>query len=182
MEQPPIQYPLVSISYCVKCNWVLRASWYQQELLQTFTSKATTSDDADIRSVLLTPSYIPGTFKVYVKKEENADWILVWDRTENGGFPDAKTLKQEIRNIVSPKKNLGHSDKKSVKGVLVSHDTTPPAPTRKLSSQGSNPITRIKSHEPTQSDLETYGSPRLASSHKTFCEECLDTLPPAWEM
>lgn len=168
--ESPIEYPVVSISYCVKCNWMLRACWYQQELLQTFTAKAASADEAIIRSVVLKPCYTPGTFKVYVKPCAAGDWVLVWDRVENGGFPEAKALKQALRNILSPETRLGHSDTKS-KGVLVSN--SPPAP---------QPIARVQSHTPTESDLQIYGSPKLAATHKTFCEECLDKLPPAWEM
>ena len=34
----------------------------------------------------------------------------MWDRKEDGGFPELKELKQRIRNIVAPEKFLGHSD------------------------------------------------------------------------
>lgn len=183
MEQDPIVYPLVSILYCVKCNWVLRASWYQQELLQTFTSKAQTSDDAIIKSVILRPSFIPGTFKVFVKKSETDDWIQVWDRVSNSGFPEAKVLKQEIRNVLSPNTNLGHSDKISNHHVLVSrHSATPESQYSNNSVPEPRAVLRIRSQTPTESDIQQYGSPKLAASHKTFCEECLDKLPPTWEL
>ena len=32
MEQPQIE-----IEYCVKCKWLLRATWISQELLSTFS-------------------------------------------------------------------------------------------------------------------------------------------------
>lgn len=35
---------------------------------------------------------------------------MVWDRAEKGGFPEVKELKQLVRDILAPKKNLGHSD------------------------------------------------------------------------
>ncbi len=28
--------PSISITYCTQCNWLLRAAWMAQELLQTF--------------------------------------------------------------------------------------------------------------------------------------------------
>lgn len=178
--QDPIAYPLVSILYCVKCNWILRASWYQQELLQTFTSKASTLEESHINSVVLRPSFIPGTFQVLVKKSPNSDWVLVWDRLRDGGFPEAKALKQCIRNVVSPETALGHSDKKSDGTLLTRSKSTETPPSS--SNTESIPIAGALQHAPTESEIRVFGSPKLASSHKTFCEECLENLPPAWEM
>lgn len=172
----PIQYPLVSIQYCVQCNWVLRASWYQQELLQTFTSKAKIPDDAIIKSVVLSPSFVSGTFKVSVKKSSSDPWVQVWDRVENSGFPEAKILKQLIRNVLSPNTSLGHSDK-TANGILVSSTETGNKTKTGIPVPAQKPI-----HEPTESDLQIYGSPKLAASHKTFCEECAEKLPPTWEL
>ncbi|WP_366521532.1 Rdx family protein, partial [Micropruina sp.] len=31
-----VSKPIVTIRYCIDCRWLLRASWYQGELLQTF--------------------------------------------------------------------------------------------------------------------------------------------------
>ena len=36
----------------------------------------------------------------------------VWDRVEQGGFPEAKELKQVVRETLAPSKDLGHSDSK----------------------------------------------------------------------
>ena len=41
--------------------------------------------------------------------------VLIWDRKVEGGFPEAKILKQKIRNHIEPDKNLGHSDTPSSK-------------------------------------------------------------------
>lgn len=35
---------------------------------------------------------------------------MLWDRKEEGGFPESKELKQRVRNIVAPERFLGHSD------------------------------------------------------------------------
>ena len=35
---------------------------------------------------------------------------VVWDRAEEGGFPEVKVLKQRVRDKVAPAKSLGHSD------------------------------------------------------------------------
>lgn len=182
MEQDPIAYPLVSILYCVKCNWILRASWYEQELLQTFTSKAQSANEAHINSIILRPSFVPGTFQVLVKTSADSEWVLIWDRVKDGGFPEAKALKQCIRNIISPDTKLGHSDKTS-NGTLLTHSLSLPAPVTSTPSVPQNiPIPTSRGHIPTDTEIREYGSPKLAASHKTFCEECIETLPPTWEM
>lgn len=187
MEQEPLEYPLASILYCVKCNWVLRASWYQQELLQTFTQKAKTTEEAIIRSVIMKPSYVSGTFKVFTKQSVDAEWVQVWDRVEDNGFPEAKILKQRIRNVLSPETTLGHSDKSSVVGGTLVSDAVPisrPRERTNSANTGSSLNASVSAIPKSVSEADTiaYGSPRLAAAHKTFCEECLDTLPPPWEM
>ncbi|MDT9115814.1 Rdx family protein, partial [Escherichia coli] len=34
---PSAGRPLISITYCTQCNWMLRAAWMAQELLSTFS-------------------------------------------------------------------------------------------------------------------------------------------------
>lgn len=38
------------------------------------------------------------------------DGTLLFDRKVEGRFPETKELKQLIRDVVDPSKNLGHSD------------------------------------------------------------------------
>jgi len=38
------------------------------------------------------------------------DGVEIWNRKLEGKFPETKELKQRIRDIVSPEKDLGHSD------------------------------------------------------------------------
>jgi selenoprotein W-related protein len=90
--------PTITIEYCPKCGWMLRSAYFAQELLTTFTD--------DINGVLLQPSEISGTFKIFI------DESLIFDRETAGGFPEIKGLKQTVRDIVNPEKSLGHSDKK----------------------------------------------------------------------
>ncbi|SAM00419.1 hypothetical protein [Absidia glauca] len=92
-----ITKPRVSIEYCPKCRWMLRASWLSQELLTTF--------EQDLGEVAL----IPGDVGVFVIKVNET---LVWDRKQDGGFPEAKVLKQRVRDVIAPEKSLGHSDVK----------------------------------------------------------------------
>jgi selenoprotein W-related protein len=88
--------PRISIEYCTQCNWMLRAGWMAQELLQTFGH--------DLHEVVL----VPGTGGVFIVKC-NGDTI--WDRKMDGGFPEAKTLKQRLRDRVWPDRQLGHADR-----------------------------------------------------------------------
>jgi selenoprotein W-related protein len=85
--------PTITIEYCPKCNWLMRASWMAQELLTTF--------EQELDAVALRPSEIAGKFKIF-------------DRKTVGHFPEIKQLKQIVRDIVAPEKSLGHSDKKDL--------------------------------------------------------------------
>ena len=89
--------PRIVITYCTQCQWLLRAGWMAQELLQTFGQ--------DIGEVALAPGTV-GIFTVSV------DGALIWDRKEREGFPDAKVLKQLVRDRIDPDRDLGHSDGK----------------------------------------------------------------------
>ena len=89
--------PNVRIEYCTRCKWRLRAAWYAQELLSTF--------EADLGSVSLTPSDVAGFFRIC------ADERVVFDRAQDGGFIEAKILKQRIRDLVAPNRPLGHVDR-----------------------------------------------------------------------
>jgi selenoprotein W-related protein len=90
--------PTVSIEYCPKCGWMLRAAYMAQELLTTFSE--------DVHGVLLQPSEVSGSYIVSV------DGNVVFNRKDEGRFPEVKELKQLVRDVVNPEKSLGHSDKK----------------------------------------------------------------------
>ncbi|MBL8254343.1 MAG: SelT/SelW/SelH family protein, partial [Candidatus Competibacter sp.] len=36
---------------------------------------------------------------------------LIWSRKQEGRFPEAKEIKQRIRDHVAPARSLGHSDR-----------------------------------------------------------------------
>ena len=88
--------PNVEIEYCPGCRWLLRAGWTAQELLTTFES--------ELGAVTLRPSVKGGTFRVTV------DAAIVWNRKDEGRFPEMKELKQRIRDEIAPERDLGHSD------------------------------------------------------------------------
>lgn len=88
--------PRVEIEYCTQCRWLLRSAWLAQELLTTFQD--------EIGEVAL----IPGTGGVF---EVRCQGGILWSRKQEGRFPEAKELKQKVRDAIAPEKNLGHSDK-----------------------------------------------------------------------
>ncbi|MES2807197.1 MAG: SelT/SelW/SelH family protein [Bacteroidota bacterium] len=89
--------PTITIEYCPKCKWLLRAAYMAQELLTTF--------EDDLFGVTLHPSEISGRYAISINDN------LLFDRKREGRFPEIKELKQLVRDVVSPDKDLGHSDK-----------------------------------------------------------------------
>lgn len=90
--------PTITIEYCPKCNWLLRAAYMAQELLTTFAD--------ELNGVMLQPSETGGHYSIRI------DGATIFDRKERGGFPEIKEIKQLVRDRISPGKSLGHSDKK----------------------------------------------------------------------
>jgi len=88
--------PRVKIRYCTQCHCLLCAAWPAQELLSTFAG--------DLGEVALEPA-TGGVFEV------RAGGKTLWSRAVEGRFPEAKELKQRVRDIVAPERDLGHSDR-----------------------------------------------------------------------
>jgi selenoprotein W-related protein len=90
--------PRVEIEFCTQCRWLLRAAWTAQELLTTFQD--------EIGEVAL----IPGTGGVF---EVRVEGQVIWSRKGEGRFPELAELKQRLRDVIAPERELGHSDQKS---------------------------------------------------------------------
>ena len=88
--------PRVEIEFCTQCRWLLRAAWMAQELLTTF--------ERELGEVALQP----GTGGVF---EVRLDGRLLFSRKEAGRFPESKELKQLVRDVIAPDRDLGHSDR-----------------------------------------------------------------------
>ena len=88
--------PRVGVRYCRQCRFILRASWLAQELLFTFAD--------EVGEVALVPGS-GGVFEVAVDGE------TIFSRAAAGRFPEAKELKQLIRDRIAPGRDLGHSDR-----------------------------------------------------------------------
>lgn len=89
--------PVIRITYCTQCMWLLRAGWMAQELLSTFGS--------ELGEVTLVPG-TGGIFTITCNDE------LIWERKRDGGFPDAAELKRRVRDLGWPEKELGHNERK----------------------------------------------------------------------
>ena len=77
--------PEIVITYCTQCQWLLRAAWLAQELLSTFAE--------DLGRVALEPG-TGGVFRI------TCDGVQIWERKADGGFPEAKVLKQRVRDQI----------------------------------------------------------------------------------
>ena len=76
----------------------MRAAWLAQELLSTFAD--------DLGRVALEPA-TGGAFRI------TCDGVQIWERKLDGGFPEAKVLKQRVRDRIDPQRDLGHNDRTS---------------------------------------------------------------------
>jgi predicted Rdx family selenoprotein len=104
---------------------MLRAAYFAQELLSTFST--------ELGEVALQPA-TGGRFVHILSFDElmqvvtlstSAEEFVIWDRKEKGGFPgcsliyllmtETKVLKQLVRDIIQPGRDLGHSDRKGHK-------------------------------------------------------------------
>jgi selenoprotein W-related protein len=93
----PTRSPRVEIEYCTQCRWLLRAGWTAQELLTTFPD--------EIGEVAL----IPGTNGVF---EVRVGGAIIWSRKGEGRHAEIAELKQRLRDVIAPGRELGHSDRK----------------------------------------------------------------------
>ncbi|MDP1659237.1 MAG: SelT/SelW/SelH family protein [Methylotenera sp.] len=86
----------IEITYCTQCHWLLRAAWLAQELLTTF--------EQDLAGVALKPGS-NGIFDITLNQN------LIYSRKQAGRFPEAKEIKQLVRDQIDPARDLGHSDR-----------------------------------------------------------------------
>ncbi|KAF5521379.1 hypothetical protein CGCA056_v006824 [Colletotrichum aenigma] len=106
----PYPLPRVAIQFCTQCKWMLRAAYFAQELLSTFSNS--------LGEVALQPS-TGGTFTVTLTHQPpgaaTTSSTILWDRKTEGGFPETKELKRRLRDFIEPDRDLGHVDRKHSK-------------------------------------------------------------------
>ncbi|KAI9905032.1 hypothetical protein N3K66_001561 [Trichothecium roseum] len=126
--QPPVEAPVpsplpkVTIQYCTQCKWLLRAAYYAQELLSTFsTSLGEVSLQPKTGGVFVvtvhhqrqhtTTTTTAGAEPETVAGAASAVSATLWDRKVDGGFPETKELKRRVRDVIEPGRDLGHVDR-----------------------------------------------------------------------
>ncbi|KAL4913909.1 Rdx family-domain-containing protein [Aspergillus aurantiobrunneus] len=134
--------PRITIQYCTQCKWMLRAAYFAQELLSTFSTA--------IGEVALVPR-TGGIFTVTILPSAPAtptgageEGVVLWDRKADGGFPEVKELKSRVRNVIDPSRDLGHTDRALRKGEAtasgpVSASTSTSASTSAVPSKPAEP-------------------------------------------
>lgn len=86
--------PRVEIEYCRQCGFMLRATWMAQELLKTF--------EEELGKVALKPGS-GGHFIVRVDGRE------LFSRKAAGRYPEARELKELVRDVIGSERAVGHS-------------------------------------------------------------------------
>ncbi|KFY11353.1 hypothetical protein V491_07240 [Pseudogymnoascus sp. VKM F-3775] len=131
-------YPRIVIKFCTQCKWMLRAAYFAQELLSTFST--------DLGEVALQPA-TGGVFNIeifYTTAPNSTTQAemgtvtsvtvqsqILWDRKTEGGFPETKEIKRRVRDIIDPNRDLGHVDGKK---KPVSSETPTPGATAVIAS------------------------------------------------
>ncbi|KAK5940862.1 hypothetical protein PMZ80_007279 [Knufia obscura] len=162
-----VQFPKIAIRFCVQCKWNLRAAYFAQELLQTFSNT--------IGEVSLIP-VTGGVFTITLytnssgseKAQPTISETLIWDRKRDGGFPETKELKNRIRNVIDPERDMGHVDRALKKGK------------QEPEAQVADLTPSAKQNQPENSKAATDESSKQTdhSAHKATeaapqdCEEC----------
>ncbi|KAB5570134.1 Rdx family-domain-containing protein [Coniochaeta sp. 2T2.1] len=121
MSDTDTRFPRVTIQFCTQCKWNLRAAYFAQELLQTFSTT--------LGEISLLPS-TGGVFKVDIYTHASStssspaatdpsphiQRTSLWDRSTDGGFPETKELKRRVRDVIDPGRGLGHVDRDYPRG------------------------------------------------------------------
>ncbi|EMR71101.1 putative selenoprotein domain-containing protein [Eutypa lata UCREL1] len=122
----PYPLPRVTIRFCTQCKWMLRAAYFAQELLSTFSTalgevalqpstggtfvvELFFQDPSSSSSSSSSSSTIPSAPDVGAAVEIQRR--VLWDRKVDGGFPETKELKRRVRDAIEPGRNLGHVDR-----------------------------------------------------------------------
>ncbi|KAL8975488.1 MAG: hypothetical protein Q9197_000278 [Variospora fuerteventurae] len=138
----PVRLPRITIQFCTNCKWLLRAAYYAQELLSTFSSSigevALVPATGGIFIVDIVHSWAPSTTRSdFEDTPLKTQTTQLWDRKKQGGFPETKQLKKLVRDIIDPGRDLGHVDgsrsQTTEASVASPSQVQPQAPTPSLS-------------------------------------------------
>ncbi|KAL6232997.1 Rdx family-domain-containing protein [Aspergillus navahoensis] len=138
--------PRITIQYCTQCKWMLRAAYFAQELLSTFSTDigeiALVPRTGGVFTVTIFPSISTSASTIsdpHFNSESDfhfsKEGTILWDRKRDGGFPEVKELKSRVRNVIDPGRDLGHTDRALKKGSTVSESATATATPASLSAR-----------------------------------------------
>ncbi|KAI1176004.1 hypothetical protein F4777DRAFT_578430 [Nemania sp. FL0916] len=140
----PLPLPRVAIRFCTQCKWMLRAAYFAQELLSTFsTSLGEVALQPTTGGIFVVDIYYadPATAAAATpqvpdpQSNPTIQHRVLWDRKIDGGFPETKELKRRVRDVIEPSRNLGHVDRdyprpqKPAKDESQRQSNAPPAET-----------------------------------------------------
>lgn len=174
----PSPLPRVTIKFCTQCKWMLRAAYYAQELLSTFSTS--------LGEVALQPS-TGGTFVVEIFHSPSSSpsssqepqpgggggegggggapvspaRAVLWDRKTDGGFPETKELKRRVRDVIEPGRDLGHVDRNHARPTSTTTTTTTTAATTSEPTKPAAGTTEAQQQpqkdKPSRAELEAAG-------------------------
>lgn len=114
---------------------------------------------------------------------------MIWDRKRDGGFPETKELKNRVRNIIEPGKDMGHVDRALRKGKEGSSGKQDESVDGQVKAgeasvadgaqQGGDripPEQSIKGHEKAEGKTAAHAEHKDGKSPPDDCEECKEAL------
>ncbi|KAL2753577.1 hypothetical protein ACRALDRAFT_1071974 [Sodiomyces alcalophilus JCM 7366] len=123
-SQQLVPLPRVAIQFCTQCKWMLRAAYFAQELLSTFSTSigevALIPATGGVFTVTITtappvpetsPSASDPSSTLPSSPPPPTTTAILWDRKTEGGFPETKELKRRVRDVIQPGRDLGHVDR-----------------------------------------------------------------------
>ncbi|CAN8097512.1 unnamed protein product [Discula destructiva] len=176
----PFPLPRVTIKFCTQCKWNLRAAYFAQELLSTFSTS--------LGEVALQPS-TGGTFIVEIFHHSSSSFsstsptsptspspppipshphiaaTILWDRKTDGGFPETKELKRRVRDVIEPGRNLGHVDRDHPKPAAAASAAAAAAP-------AAAPAAADKDAKKEETRKEEQGISTEEKGGAKECEDC----------
>lgn len=92
---------------------------------------------------------------------ENVTETVIWDRKQDGGFPETKELKNRVRNIIEPGRDLGHIDRSLKKSSG-----------QKSGGKTSNGEPNSNASDETSGEIKHDSTPAAATTAAQQCEDC----------
>ncbi|KAL9614672.1 MAG: hypothetical protein Q9167_000877 [Letrouitia subvulpina] len=160
----PVQLPRITIQFCTQCKWMLRAAYFAQELLSTFSTSlgevSLLPSTGGVFTVDMVHAAAATTTETQSDGSGGPQTTRLWDRKVEGGFPEVKQLKRLVRDIIDPGRDLGHVDRRK-----------PASTDESQAASGSAAATETGSGVPSSLDDKTIVDGR-DSLHQKDCSSC----------